>query len=58
MDEPEPEKKHGEEGAAKKLPAGADRIIGGAPPTRNDPQRPPALDAPRGWWQFWKSAGR
>ena len=31
-----------------------DRIIGGAPPTRAEPQNPASLDAPRRWWQLWR----
>jgi hypothetical protein len=31
-----------------------DRIIGGSPPTRTEPQDPASLDAPRRWWQLWR----
>jgi hypothetical protein len=57
MNEPEknePEKNAtGQEGTEPQK-RGPDRIIGGAPPTRAEPQNPASLDAPRRWWQLWR----
>jgi hypothetical protein len=42
----------------EQLPPDADRITGAAPPTRDDPQSPVSQDAPRWWWEFWKTGTR
>ena len=50
----EPEKNEPEQEGTEPQERVPDRIIGGAPPTRAEPQNPASLDAPRRWWQLWR----